>query len=301
MSILGLPVPAGELTFALILLFLTVAGLLTAVLTGLLRPRAILGPDRLAPTRSAGAPVLILLLVTTLTWLGTQLILAARKQSIHPGFQLSDLTPADFAFLSTVPGLVAVLTFLFTFYFFFPAPQRPRLGFSLPELPAGLRKGFTSIFMILPVVLLVSVLTEWFYRHIGFKHPSEHELLRAMKDSSNPAIRWLLITGAVLIAPVTEELLFRGLFQTLLVWAYNNLSRSQSSPPTASRLIAGRWLAILVSSVIFASIHDKWSIPPIFILAICLGFTYERTGNLWVNITVHSLFNAFQTIVFLSQ
>ena len=32
--------------------------------------------------------------------------------------------------------------------------------------------------------------------------------------------------------------------------------------------------------------------PPLFVLAVCFGYVYERTGKLWVPIVMHALFNA---------
>jgi membrane protease YdiL (CAAX protease family) len=40
-------------------------------------------------------------------------------------------------------------------------------------------------------------------------------------------------------------------------------------------------------------------VPPIFVLALCLGFAYERTGSLWVTMSIHALFNGFQTLFYL--
>ena len=39
--------------------------------------------------------------------------------------------------------------------------------------------------------------------------------------------------------------------------------------------------------------------PPIFLLALCLGYAYERTGNLWTTITMHALFNTTCTLLFI--
>jgi membrane protease YdiL (CAAX protease family) len=36
--------------------------------------------------------------------------------------------------------------------------------------------------------------------------------------------------------------------------------------------------------------------PLIFVLSLCLGYAYERTGNLWVPITIHALFNTIETV-----
>jgi membrane protease YdiL (CAAX protease family) len=58
------------------------------------------------------------------------------------------------------------------------------------------------------------------------------------------------------------------------------------------------WLAILITATIFALVHPIWSAPLIFILAIGLGYVYERTGTLWSCITLHLLFNAVETLVY---
>jgi membrane protease YdiL (CAAX protease family) len=67
------------------------------------------------------------------------------------------------------------------------------------------------------------------------------------------------------------------------------LQARRSSSPLAA------WIAVIVTALLFASVHEAWSSPAIFVLAIGLGFTYERTGNLWSNITIHILFNAVNT------
>src|SRR5204863_1206493 len=90
----------------------------------------------------------------------------------------------------------------------------------------------------------------------------------------------LLILGAVAVAPLAEELLFRGHIQTLL--------RGATRRP---------WLAVIITSIIFAGIHPTWTIPPIFVLSLALGYAYERTGNLWLNIFMHAMFNGLETIL----
>jgi membrane protease YdiL (CAAX protease family) len=67
-------------------------------------------------------------------------------------------------------------------------------------------------------------------------------------------------------------------------------------PAPPQRLV---WLAVLITSMIFASVHPLWMAPLIFILSLCLGYAYERTGNLWVSITIHALFNTSSTLLFL--
>jgi membrane protease YdiL (CAAX protease family) len=67
---------------------------------------------------------------------------------------------------------------------------------------------------------------------------------------------------------------FRGLVQTFLRY-----------------LLYRPWLAVFLTAALFAMVHPWWTWPEIFFLGISLGYVYERTGNLWMSITMHSLFN----------
>jgi hypothetical protein len=73
------------------------------------------------------------------------------------------------------------------------------------------------------------------------------------------------------------------------------LVETEPPPPTNAQT----WCAIIITSMIFASVHPQWSQPVIFVLSVCLGYAYERTGNLWVPITIHAGFNTLSTAVFL--
>jgi len=47
---------------------------------------------------------------------------------------------------------------------------------------------------------------------------------------------------------------------------------------------------------LFAVVHATdirtvWMLPPLFLLSICFGYVYERTGNLWSSMVIHAAFN----------
>ena len=76
-------------------------------------------------------------------------------------------------------------------------------------------------------------------------------------------------------------------------------------PPVVGRpTVAARWGSVVLTSLCFAAVHVQpgpgplWMMPPIFFVAVCLGYAYERTGNLWTTITMHALFNATNTLLF---
>jgi len=88
--------------------------------------------------------------------------------------------------------------------------------------------------------------------------------------------RWALIGGAILVAPLAEELFFRGLVQSGL-----------------GRLLRGRWPAVVCTGLLFGAIHTQpEAVVPLAVLGIALGYLYERTGSLIAPILMHALFNA---------
>ena len=86
---------------------------------------------------------------------------------------------------------------------------------------------------------------------------------------------WMQILTAVILAPICEELLFRGIIYKRVEYSY------------------GFWPAAIVSSLIFGAMHGNISQ---FIYASALGmlfaFAYRKSGKLWVCILMHLIANA---------
>jgi membrane protease YdiL (CAAX protease family) len=83
-----------------------------------------------------------------------------------------------------------------------------------------------------------------------------------------------------LLPAIGEELFFRGGFQKTLL-----------------RLSGRPWLAILVSSSVFAVLHGTFfKVLPIFTLGLLLGTVYFITRNLWYPIVIHFVNNAFAVL-----
>lgn len=93
--------------------------------------------------------------------------------------------------------------------------------------------------------------------------------------SRNP----LGILSIVLLAPILEELLFRGAIQGEL--------QRQMKP----------WVAITVSSLFFGLVHmNPAQIPFAFLLGMIFGWLYYRTGSLIPGIVGHVLNNSVATV-----
>ncbi len=137
--------------------------------------------------------------------------------------------------------------------------------------------SFGLLFLTLPLVHLSVLLMQAF----GVAMDQQQQLVEFFQNSASETDRWLVAFTAVIVAPVVEELVFRGFF-------YGFLKRC-----------GGALVALLVSSALFAIVHGFVpALLPLFVLAICLALAYEFTGSLWVPTCMHALFN-LGTILYL--
>ena len=297
--------PAAEQTGVRIWVLLSVlslGSLIAALAAGWSRPRLATPWKRVAPGRSA-LPLLGVMFGAIGVYFFAFSLYSTLK---YPHADTQPTTPpqfssADQAVLSTVPPLLALAALLAG-----DAVVRESTGHSLGLARRGSRPGLligvAAGLVILPPLYLLSALTEVIYQRVHYQHPSEHPLLRVLGERPSAAVTTAIIVGACLIAPPFEELLFRGHLQTLLVQMFRRL---RSAAPAAEPGMVEHqaawpaWLGIVLTSAMFALVHPAWSQPVIFALALCLGYAYERTANLWVPIAMHMTFNAVSTLIFL--
>jgi membrane protease YdiL (CAAX protease family) len=190
-------------------------------------------------------------------------------------------------------------------------------GLSLRKLPAGIGYGLLGFLVIYPLLVVINAVMEGMIEHFQKRTQETHETLQLLGRhdiSSWERLTFVLVAG--LFAPVLEEIFFRGLVQTVFTekgWGflpYDNevlagsealaTGDSPGLPPGATAVsVRHRWAAILVTSFLFAFIHlmpDSFLV--LFVLAIGLGYVYERTGNLWASITLHAAFNCLNMYLF---
>lgn len=247
------------------------------------------------------------------------------------------LTTRDWAFLSTVPPTLGFLVMLAA-GLFMQEGWLDRLGLSPRKFRPGLFSGIIGFLIAGPPVFWTLMFLNVFYQYLQFQHPAEHVLLKSLGQSQTRGAGILIAIGATLCAPLFEEFLFRGHLQTLfrqmlmrlmakpivneiaepplpvladLEIVPGNEGIAPVSPvmlpyqpiPLPARVLQAApwhgWMAILLTSLIFASFHPLWMAPPIFVLSLGLGYVYERTGNLWATITIHFLFNSLETMQYM--
>jgi membrane protease YdiL (CAAX protease family) len=110
----------------------------------------------------------------------------------------------------------------------------------------------------------------------GFKFES-HPALKALEAGGLSQARAVALwIGAALIAPVAEEIFFRGILQNFLIGATKKVG-----------------LPITLSAAAFAAVHfsQLHAVPALFFLGVLLGVAYARTGTLLVPIVIHAAFN----------
>jgi membrane protease YdiL (CAAX protease family) len=318
-------------------LFSGVAAVGVAWLLGILR-RSRTGLGHRVPLGRPIAPLLGVLFAGFVVWQASPILFLSGRSSTtgqattapaatKPAFTLEDLSPRDLILLSAAAPMLAFVVLLGG-----DAMIRPhvgqQLGFDRRRFPPGVLFGVCGLLMAMPLVYGTMVASEWVYHAVRYAHPSEHDLLRVMGETANPTLKYVIVAAAVLVAPLWEELLFRGHIQTVIRELLIRISEPppKTTPPTVGMtpiadpqgpgagVVAyaspnaeaddrphsiASWIAIVITSAMFAGVHTPWQMPAIFVLSLCLGFAYERTNNLWVSITMHATFNSLMTAIFL--
>ncbi len=160
---------------------------------------------------------------------------------------------------------------------------REAFGFRGPRLKTTLLTAIGFIVVVLPIVLLLQGASIHTLEKLGW--PSEDQAaVKLVTDAKSWWTTVYLGVFAVVIAPVAEEFIFRGMlfpFVKQLGW-----------PKLA-------WFGV---SFLFALIHlNAPTFVPLFVFALALTWLYEKTDNLLAPITAHALFNATNLAVLLWQ
>ena len=211
------------------------------------------------------ATQLVLQLVAGLVLLGTGLLDPVLLDPSEGGTALLVLVVA-----SQVAGLLAALLLL------------RRRGMRLPPIVGPVRPVVRhvgigvglGIVALLGSTLLVSLLVTL----TGSEATPEQVLTEGIADT--PVQLLLAVIAAVVMAPLAEELLFRGLL-------HRGLRQRMRAVP-----------ATLLSSVLFAVVHvDVAASQPLALVGltfvgVVLALAHERTGSLVVPVVIHATHNA---------
>jgi membrane protease YdiL (CAAX protease family) len=154
--------------------------------------------------------------------------------------------------------------------------------FGVDRMPVGrsLLLGIALLVSALPLVFAVDYIASILLK-VNTTTDTQ-EVIQIFEHSSTVAQRVPIILLAVVIAPVTEELAFRG-------YLYGVMKRYIGAVP-----------ALFLSGILFALIHlNLPSFFPLLVLASVFALAYELSGSLLVPMTMHALFNSLSLILVL--
>ena len=142
--------------------------------------------------------------------------------------------------------------------------------------------AFKVFLMMLPLVALVSWLLQLVWADPGGSNP----LLEMVLNSSDGVALLAFALTAVVLAPVFEETLFRGVLL-----------------PVLGRHL-GPVVAVLMSALVFATAHlSLGELVPLTVLGIGLGVLRWQSGRLSTSVCLHALWNSltFLNLVLLAR
>ncbi len=223
----------------------------------------------------------IYFLVTTAT---STIVLALFKKEIMANY---------LAYSSWINFAISFLIFVFLAIYWCFLPEKVRYG--ILRRPSEKRKLQEDIWaacyawiLSFPLVLFLSQGLELItYKVFHVTQVPDQIAVKFLKSTfSNPLFFVLAVCAIIILAPLIEELLFRGFLQSYI------------------RRHLGPKQAILITSVCFSLFHYAAGqglgnisiIISLFILSLFLGFICEKQGTLLAPMVLHSLFNTVSVI-----
>jgi len=148
----------------------------------------------------------------------------------------------------------------------------------------GVRYGVAMIFP----VWAATVATGLFFHSQGWPVEKQDALELLVNTDASAGLRAVFAVCAFTLVPVCEEAAFRGiLLPALGRW------RDAGRPPLCKRLPVSRWhVALAAQAALFSLVHfEAAALPGLFVVGVCLGLGYARTGSLLTPVVMHAVFN----------
>lgn len=217
-------------------------------------------------------------IVSNLVWggaLGIGLLLGGVEQ-------LTDIGVAAHIGAQSVAALIGLAVALWTLRFVtsYTGEDPREIGFSKTTLAKAVKWGAAGYCAALPLVVLAFAVTYLIGRITSHRifipeHPIVQDLLSG---------RFAFVAATVLavaVAPVVEEILFRGMLYTAL------------------RGMMGFWSAAAISAFAFAAVHPTMpaSFLPLAALGLVLAVLRESTGSVAPAIVCHGINNALALVL----
>ncbi len=145
------------------------------------------------------------------------------------------------------------------------------------------------VLLIAPGIVLFMWLLFWGLQASGYMQWMEsfgvdtvQDTVKVLQKSGDPLLLSLMSVAAIIVAPICEEIVFRGYFYP------------------AMKKFAGVWPAAMASAMVFGAAHGNLTaLLPLFVFGLLLVWVYETTGSLWAPVAVHFCFNGTNVLLLL--
>jgi len=198
---------------------------------------------------------------------------------LEPGGEVPKLTPwlaVASVFLLQGP-MLAIFYLARRFYPGHYADHLNRVEYSFAD---SFKKTVPLFIMLLPVVWIVTLIWSTILSGLQgagvIEEFAPQELVTLFQSGGDWLAIILLVFMAIVVAPIVEEIIFRGCIYRFL--------KSQTT-------LLG---AQIISGTLFALLHGNLlSFIPLVMVGVLLARVYEKTGSLAVAIWFHAFFNTF--------
>ena len=142
--------------------------------------------------------------------------------------------------------------------------------------------GTYICFILISIVLQHLGLESWLQSRLG--DPQHQQIVQDLVSASSVEKKLMLIVGACMIAPLAEEVIFRGYLYPVV---------KRFTEPAIAAVFTG---------ILFGAIHGNiWAVIPLSIFGILLAVLFELSGSIWACILCHALFNAINVTFMLTM
>ncbi|WP_320676443.1 CPBP family intramembrane glutamic endopeptidase [Prochlorococcus sp. MIT 1300] len=149
-------------------------------------------------------------------------------------------------------------------------PLEGWLQWRFRPFPSAFVKAIQGWLMVMPPVLL----TGWLITKLVGDQGGSNPLLELVLNSKDPLALFLLVVTTVLLAPLFEEIIFRGVLLPVLAKSF------------------GQFWGVVTSALIFAMAHlSVGELAPLMVLGIGLAMLRLSSGRLFPCVLMHALWN----------
>lgn len=214
--------------------------------------------------------------------LGQIVLLSYYKENVPP---IGEIKPV---LVLVYYGLTHVFAHVVVFFTFLRVTKL-RWSDLFPRVTFNLKYVFALPFIAVAGLFVVGYLSELslrFFESQGYHDILHQKQLQTMEMMPllvhNNFLQLVLSVFVMAVLPaVGEELIYRGVLQTRIQQATGN-----------------RHFAIIITAIIFSAMHfQPVDLLAIAFMGIVLGYVFVYSGNIWLSIALHFIFNAWQIIM----